>query len=497
MAYGNIFHAICLHMHQPPDNLELLINANEEEARQIIHCYDRVTRYAHQYAEVAQLHIGFSGLLLEQLNKPAVIDRYRQHMDIPAMLNSYRQAENIELIDVGYYHPVFPLIPIEDWETHLLKGQQIIKENFGRAPRGFYPPAMAFTMEMIPLLVKAGYEYVIIDANCIKPYSEQLDIYQPYRACYEDACITVIPADPNISNAQINDLETYWFANEMYQRVQHSARPDAPRLLTSWSDGENSDWFRQMDEGNGFFGKFFAVYMDHVRSDRYPVKPLLISEFIRQHPAEVAAQIETGAWHVGDTVGYELPQWEGTEKQQQAVKKIRELSNRCRKLKDQILTSTQQNALAQVYRLILEAESSCFLFWGDAWLQRLYDRFEAIETGLVEIEKSSKSSSDKDKKGSDKTHQQTIPKGETSPVAEPLPTESKVTKAVTQNKPMVTTVDKSKQSPPVKAEPTMATPKKPEKTPSASELKTAPSKASEPTKAGDKKSNPSVKSRGR
>jgi len=333
MAYGNIFHAICLHLHQPPGNLELLINANEEEARQIIHCYDRITRYAHQYVDVARLHVGFSGILLEQLRNPTVVNRYRHHMDIPAMLDSYRKAENIEFIDMGYYHPVFPLIPMEDWEEQLLKGRQLIEEAFGKAPRGFWPPETAFTMEMIPVLVKAGYEYIIIDAGCVKPYSEQLDIYQPYRVCYEDACITVIPVDSDISNAQTTSLEAYWFANEMYNRIKHSARSESPRLLTSWSDGENSAWFRQMDESTNFFGQFFTVYMNHVRSARYPVRPLFISEFIRQHPTEVVAQVETGAWHVGATVGYEIPQWYGSDAQRHAVTKIRELSHRYRQLK--------------------------------------------------------------------------------------------------------------------------------------------------------------------
>lgn len=33
---NSVYHLLGLHMHQPPGNLELLINANEWEARQIM-----------------------------------------------------------------------------------------------------------------------------------------------------------------------------------------------------------------------------------------------------------------------------------------------------------------------------------------------------------------------------------------------------------------------------------------------------------------------------
>ncbi len=115
MPPDNLFHALGLHMHQPPGNLKLLLESNEWEAEQIIRCYERAARYALMYPCEGRLHIGFSGILLEQLSDPALIDGYRRFLDIPEMLNRYREAENIELIGMGYYHPIFPLIPAEDW----------------------------------------------------------------------------------------------------------------------------------------------------------------------------------------------------------------------------------------------------------------------------------------------------------------------------------------------------------------------------------------------
>ena len=58
MLATNISHALGLHMHQPPGNLALLMEANVREAEQIIRCYERPPRYAQQYADVGHLHVG-------------------------------------------------------------------------------------------------------------------------------------------------------------------------------------------------------------------------------------------------------------------------------------------------------------------------------------------------------------------------------------------------------------------------------------------------------
>lgn len=81
------FYALGLHMHQPPDNLNLLIETNEWEAQQIIKCYERAARYAHHYKDVACFHVGFSGVLLRQFLDPKIIDRYRKYVDIPLKIS--------------------------------------------------------------------------------------------------------------------------------------------------------------------------------------------------------------------------------------------------------------------------------------------------------------------------------------------------------------------------------------------------------------------------
>jgi alpha-amylase/alpha-mannosidase (GH57 family) len=371
-------------MHQPPGNLKLLLESNPWEAEQIIRCYDRAARYALRYRDVAHLHVGFSGVLLEQFLDPAIVDGYRHILDIPEMLDRYRQADNIELVGMGYYHPVFPLIPKVDWAEQLALGRSIMKEVFGRAPRGFWPPEMAFSMQMIPALVKAGYEYVVVDGVHVRPEDGLSDIYRPYLACIEGVCLTVIPRDRVISNAQESGLDPGWFFNEVASRIQSSPRPRDPRLVTTWSDGENGGWFRQTHEESGFFGHFFAPYMEQVRHGESRSIPVSLSGYLRNCAPTTRAQVQTGAWNVGSTSGADFSQWVGSENQRNAARLVHDLSQRYWTLQRRQTEygSAGREALAQARALILESETSCFLFWGDSWIHHLFERAELAREAL-------------------------------------------------------------------------------------------------------------------
>lgn len=362
-------------MHQPPGNLRALIDTNEWEAQQIMRCYERVPRYAKRFGDVARLHVGFSGILLEQLLAPEIIDRYRAFVDIPAMLNAYREADNIEIIGMGYYHPIFPLIPRDDWADQLEMGRQLTGEVFGREPRGFWPPEMAFDMEMIPALAASGYAYVVVDGVHVRSDEDAttpLDPYDTYRANTGGAGIVVVPRDRDLSNAQESGLDAGWFADQVSRKLSARDARGAVSLVTTWSDGENGGWFRQMHEESGFFGHFFAPCMERVRSGDCPVRPILISEFMERAGARDDAFVRTGAWNVAQTSGYDFSQWAGSEAQRQALEAVVEVSRRYWRVDASRVSGDERTALDEARRLILESETSCYLFWGDDWIPQLY-----------------------------------------------------------------------------------------------------------------------------
>lgn len=389
MTRTNLYHALGLHMHQPPGNLELLIETNPGEAEQILRCYERAARYALRYKDVSHLHLGFSGVLLEQLLDPVVVDAYRHLVDIPKMLASFREATGVELVGMGYYHPIFPVIPQADWAEQLATGRAIVEKAFGRAPRGFWPPELAFSMEMVPALARAGYEYVVVDGVHVRPSDGLSDIYRPYLACRDGMCITVVPRDRILSDAQENGLDLDWFAEETLRRAEGSPRPSEPRLVTTWSDGENGSWFRDLHEENGFFGHFFAPYMECVGAGELELAPVCLSGYLEKNPPTSHARVQTGAWTLGSTSGEDFSRWTGSQIQKKAAGVVQDLSRRYWDIEHRsaALGEAGRRALARARSLILESQTSCFLFWGDAWIPHLYERTASADRDLAEAER--------------------------------------------------------------------------------------------------------------
>ncbi|MCG8696800.1 MAG: hypothetical protein MI922_02005 [Bacteroidales bacterium] len=391
---SNIFHALGLHLHQPPGNMLDILRHAEYEGIGIIHAYDRIVRYALRYKDIAKIHIGISGVLLDQLTDHRVIEAYRNHVDIEKMLEDYKEADNIELLGMGHFHPVFPLIPKADWEEQLVYGRDRIIEVFGREPKGFWPPEMAFTEEMIPSVVKAGYSYLLVDSMHVKPTKKwddgKHDMLTSYIGEYNNVQIPVIPRNRDISNAQESGMDSSWFKNEVLHKVKENPNQDKPRLVCTWSDGENGGWFRQMDENSGFWGHFYSPYMDDVRNNEVII-PVLISDYLKKHPPVDSAKVETGAWNVGNTSGEDFSQWAGSSTQKAGVDELAQVSGQYWELSKNEKVKTDKNLqkkLAAARKQILEAETSCFLFWGDDWVPKLYDRTKPARQILNEITKS-------------------------------------------------------------------------------------------------------------
>lgn len=359
-----IYHALGLHMHQPPGNIELLLETNEWEAKQIILCYERPLKYAMRYEDVAKIHLGFSGVLLEQLCDPRIIKKCSSVLNLERLVREYSGAEGIEFVGMGYYHPLFPLIPMEDWKPQIERWKEKAK-GLGFAAEGFWPPEMGFCMEMIPALEETGFKYVIVDGVHVKQVKENLTIeeimYKPHIAEYESSEIIIIPRDRDISNAQESGLDTGWFEREVMHKAE---KCEGNCLVTTWSDGENGGWFRQMHEESGFWGHFFAPYMEKVRKGDCPITPIKISEFIEENPPETYVEVRTGAWNVANTSGYDFSQWEGSEKQREGIEELWATSREYHRLSRRIPAIEEH---------ILRAETSCNLFWGDARVHRIYE----------------------------------------------------------------------------------------------------------------------------
>lgn len=395
---ADIFHVFGLHMHQPPGNLKFLAQARPEEGQQIMLCYARPLKYAQRYRDVGRIVVGFSGILLEQLQDPEVARLYADIVDIPKMLEAYAEAQNIELVGMGYSHPIFPLIPKGDWEVQVEMGKAKIKEVFGREALGFWPSEMAFMPEMIPVLKKNGYRYVILEGMHLAtrgggPWSQENILYQPHTAELGTHQIAVIPRDRNLSNAHQRGMDPSWFVSEVKSKTAGAPRP---AVVTTWTDGENSAWLRQTQEEKGFWGSYFVPYMEKVRSGEIAVEPVLPGEFLHRHPPRSEVEIEIAVWNLGTHGGFDLSRWSGSEAQKRAISDLAELSrayHRWRQGLDRAMLKGAGKAtveaaldlLRRVEACLLRAETSCYLFWGEDWIARIYEEIRPAQGLLREL----------------------------------------------------------------------------------------------------------------
>jgi 4-alpha-glucanotransferase len=382
---AEVYHALGLNMHQPLGNLISLHNSAERwEARQILWCYDRPTRMIEGYEDISRLHMSFSGTLLKQFEDPAIRETFQDVVDIGAFLDRYRRS-NIEFVGSGLYHPVYPLTPNWDWDAQTSWWTGLGRHLLGREGfQGFWPPEMGFSMEMIPMLKRHGYRYVLVDSWYIKPKREmrwEEMRYRPYIARYDGAEIIVVPRDRELSDAQESGLDPGWFQHEIGERTKNC---DFPALVTTWTDGENGGWFRTVHVDSGFWGYFYRAILNRYREGTLGFTPTHISEYLDKYPPVEEVEVHRGAWNTGHHWGGDFAQWTGSLLQKRGWVELRTCSEYYQKVK-RIFDARAHHSrnpeeahhlITQAYDQILMAETSCNFYWGSRWVHRSFDDLE-------------------------------------------------------------------------------------------------------------------------
>lgn len=381
-----IHHALVLNLHQPPGNLDGLLENAAWEAKEILFALDRIPRALWDFEDIGRVHLAMSGTLLESLGDPAFQERVYGIVDCGKLLWHFQNTQIIQPLGTGYYHPVLPLIPSEDWEEQLTRWQGIgghlfWRENFS----GFWPPEMGFTMELIPLLVKLGYRYVIIDCEHIEPIDELswAEIrYQPHLAQYQGQQIIVIPRDRTLSDAQESGMDFGWFQHECHERTKFL---DREPLVTTATDGDNGGWFRNTNPKGNFWYVFYQSFLEHVRRGWTVVRPTFIDDYLANHPVTSRVKVRTAAWNTGWHHGEGFVQWTGSKRQKEALARVKQVSRRMHELEPEATLPHTAHHLREAQWRVLRAETSCNFYWGEAWVRKCHEDLDLAEEHLARI----------------------------------------------------------------------------------------------------------------
>lgn len=389
----DIFHATVLNLHQPPGNLEELLNSQDWETREILLAMDRIPRAIEGYEDVARIHLSLSGTLLETLSNPKFQSQVYGTVKCGDLLWKLRNPA-IDILGTGYYHPVLPLIPEADREEQIMRWYGIARHLFGdRQFNGFWPPEMGFSMELIPLLKRMGFHYVLVDSErveAVTPMSWQELRYRPHVAKYNGEEIIIIVRDRTLSNAQESGMDPGWFINEVAERTRSC---NFPALITTCTDGENGNWFRNPNWSANFWGAFYQPLMNRVREGSAGLSPIFIQDYLDRFGTCGEVFVHEGAWNTGDHDGMGFTQWTGSQEQKDALQRILEISNGIHKMRwnqGEKGWPNQEvgNLLEQAMWHLLRAETSCNFYWGEHWVPRAHQDLDEAFYFLQAAQKS-------------------------------------------------------------------------------------------------------------
>ena len=376
---------LVLNLHQPAGNLDELLDHNEWEASEILWALDRIARSLWEYEDLGRVHLSLSGTLLETLADPRFQARVYGIVDCGSLLWHLQNARTIDVLGTAYYHPVLPLIPPADSDEQLARWLGLARQLFWRDRfRGFWPPELGFSMDLVPTLARQGYEWVIVDSEHVRPLTpmswEELR-YRPHRAQFGETELIVVVRDRDLSNAQESGMDAGWFIEEVGARTRHC---DFPPLVTTATDGDNGGWFRNTTDGSNFWSSFYADLIGRVRAGQSGgIRPAFINDYLDRHGADGWVTVDPGAWNTGDHHGTGFVQWTGSSAQRDALARVAELSEAVRAAATAVGNDDWATGLLEQARWrVLRAETSCNFYWGEAWVQRCHSDLDEAAARL-------------------------------------------------------------------------------------------------------------------
>jgi len=205
-----VYFAFLFHIYQPPVQIPLVIKQIVNES------YRPIIEALRDHPE-AKITLNINGTLTEQLHDFG-------YDNLIGLITTIASRGQIEFTGSGKFHPLLPLIPEPEIKRQINLNDETNQHFFGKLynPRGFFPPEMAISEEVLKTVKKAGFEWIVMSgiANTLPEFpTNHISIHSSgLKLLFRDDYISIDCAFDKINNVEtfINRLKYKNTSEDMY-----------------------------------------------------------------------------------------------------------------------------------------------------------------------------------------------------------------------------------------------------------------------------------------
>jgi alpha-amylase/alpha-mannosidase (GH57 family) len=265
-----------LHFYQPPTQTHDILRKVTDES------YRPLLKVLNEHAN-ARVAVNMQGVLTEML---------REHGlgDVVDSLRDLAEMGRVEFVGSGKFHPILPLIPDGERRRSIEDNARANKDAFGPAwrPKGFFPPEMCYSNEILPSVADAGHEWFIMSGvGCPKEWP----IDRVYRVRSGGSEMAVLFRDDVRSNRiSFRETDPQRFLDDLSKVGGHNDAYVVTAMDAETFGHHISGWERD------FLGATFALMEHSHRRGANRVQMVFPSEVVSKYPAGDVVEPHKSSW---------------------------------------------------------------------------------------------------------------------------------------------------------------------------------------------------------
>ncbi|MBI4301747.1 MAG: hypothetical protein HY664_03990 [Chloroflexi bacterium] len=145
-----VYWAPLLHFYQPPTQLHWVLDkVCDESYRPLIEVFRGLPK--------AKVTVNINAVLTELLEDHG-------KLDIIEGLSDLAENGQLEFVDSAKYHAILPLLPQDEMKRQITLNRGTNRRLLGRAfaPKGFFPPEMCYSPEIVKPIMEMGCQWIIV-----------------------------------------------------------------------------------------------------------------------------------------------------------------------------------------------------------------------------------------------------------------------------------------------------------------------------------------------